>query len=184
MVFHFNKKHLEDPSIPMWVLKARGESYYVDHVECELPWSTKETPDNSHTKGSIKVKRCLVTIDEDNCAHITALTKEDEARLNGKAQPIRVITSFGSKLKNFIKNQKHGDVQMFGGGCSTTWYVTEFYSQRVLLLAQLAIPHLRVLMPNEDYYKWYDAEKKDSDYEPLSLEEDEEDWWIDDLYEN
>ena len=65
VVFHFNKKHLEDPSIPMWVLKTKGESYYVNHVDCNMPWSTKETPDNSHTKGSLKVKDCLLVIDDE-----------------------------------------------------------------------------------------------------------------------
>ena len=66
VVFHFNKKHLEDPAIPMWVLKTKGESYYVNHVDCNMPWSTKETPDNSHTKGSLKVKDCLLVIDDEN----------------------------------------------------------------------------------------------------------------------
>ena len=80
-VFHFNKKHLEDPTIPTWVIKAKGESYYVNHVECNVPWSTKETPNNSHTKGSIKVKRCLLVIDDDNTAYLTPLTAEDEQRL-------------------------------------------------------------------------------------------------------
>ena len=63
-MFHFNKKHLEDPAIPMWVLKTKGESYYVHHVDCNMSWSTKETPDNSHTKGSLKVKDCLLVIDD------------------------------------------------------------------------------------------------------------------------
>ena len=58
--FHFNKKHLTDPTVPMWVIRAKGESYYVDHVESTLPWSTKEAPDNTHTKGSIKFKECLI----------------------------------------------------------------------------------------------------------------------------
>lgn len=71
LVFHFNKKHLEDPTVPMWVLKAKGESYYVKHVDCRTPWSTKETPDNNHTKGSIKIKDCSLSIDEDLCAVIT-----------------------------------------------------------------------------------------------------------------
>lgn len=68
-VFHFNKKHLSDPKIPMWILKIKGISYYVDHVICEKGWSTKETPDNPHTKGAIKIKKCLVSI-EDGVAHI------------------------------------------------------------------------------------------------------------------
>ncbi len=68
MLFHFNKKHLEDPNIPMWVLKAKGETYYVSHVDCRVGWSTKESPDNPHTKGAIKIKNCRLTIDTDNVA--------------------------------------------------------------------------------------------------------------------
>ena len=74
VVFHFNKKHLEDPTIPMWVLKCKGRSYYVNHVDCNMPWSTKETPDNSHTKGSLKFKNCLIRIDQDNNAIISHAT--------------------------------------------------------------------------------------------------------------
>lgn len=70
IVFHFNKKHLEDPAVPMWVLKTHGQTFYVNHVTCELPWSTKETPDNDHTKGSLKIKECMLTIDCDNNATI------------------------------------------------------------------------------------------------------------------
>ena len=103
VVFHFNKKHLEDQTIPMWVLKFHGETYYVNHVDCQVPWSTKETPDNSHTKGSIKIKDCLLTIDDDNCATISQLTVTDKVRLYNQRKDItRVIakegTTFG-KLK-------------------------------------------------------------------------------------
>lgn len=70
IVFHFNKKSLEDQNIPMWVLKAKGQTFYVDHVDCRVPWSTKETPDNPHTKGAIKIKNGTLTIDENNCAVI------------------------------------------------------------------------------------------------------------------
>jgi hypothetical protein len=174
-VFHFNKGHLKDPTIPMWVVKAKGESYYVDHVDCELPWSTKETPNNASTKGSIKVKRCLITIKDDNCANITELTKEDEQRLSGQKKTFRVITSFGSQLKNFLKGQKHGRIHFEGGGCGTAWFITELYSERVLLLAQLAVRDLRVLMPNETYYKWYDVADEEELYDLEGLE---------DLYDN
>lgn len=42
----------------MWTLKIKGESYYVTHVTVEpgVGFSTKETKDNSHTKGAIKFK--------------------------------------------------------------------------------------------------------------------------------
>ena len=176
LVFHFNKKHLEDDTIPMWIVKAKGESYYVNHVTCALPWSTKETPDNSHTKGSIKIKRCLLTIDEENCASITQLTKEDEQRLSGAKKPIRVITRWGRELKAQLENREHGMIKTFGGGCSTTWYVADIYSEKVLLLLQLAINDIRVLMPNEDYYRLYDK-YADDDY----IDEDGVDW--EDLYE-
>jgi hypothetical protein len=45
----------------MWVIKAKGETHYVDHVDVEagVGFSTKETPDNPHTKGSIKFKAKL-----------------------------------------------------------------------------------------------------------------------------
>jgi len=58
IIFHFNKKHLEDANIPMWVIKTKGESYYVNHVEvlAGVGFNTKETPDNPHTKGSIRLK--------------------------------------------------------------------------------------------------------------------------------
>jgi hypothetical protein len=41
------------------------------HVTASAPWSTKETPDNAHTKGSIKFKNVDVVIDDENCAEIT-----------------------------------------------------------------------------------------------------------------
>lgn len=69
IVFHFNKKHLEDPTIPMWVIKCRGDTYYVHHVDVStgVGFSTKETPDNPHTKGSIKLKGMLtIETDGDN----------------------------------------------------------------------------------------------------------------------
>jgi hypothetical protein len=50
--------HLQDASIPMWIIKHKGVTHYVDHVDI-LPgigFSTKETPDNPSTKGSIKIK--------------------------------------------------------------------------------------------------------------------------------
>lgn len=54
----------------MWVLKAKGQTFYVNHVDCQVPWSTKETPDNPHTKGAIKVKNAVLTIDEGGNAFI------------------------------------------------------------------------------------------------------------------
>lgn len=61
VVFHFNKKCNENPDVPMWILKVNGETFYVHHVEISsgVGFSTKETPENSHTKGAIKIKGVL-----------------------------------------------------------------------------------------------------------------------------
>lgn len=67
IIFHFNKKHLEDSKVPMWVIKHKGITYYVNHVNVGegVGFSTKETPDNPHTKGSIKFKGKLrLTVEE------------------------------------------------------------------------------------------------------------------------
>ena len=161
----------------MWVVKTRGETYYVNHVECTVPWSTKETPDNSHTKGSIKIKRCLLVIDDENTATVTELTPEDEQRLRGNQTATRLITS-DSKLRQTLEQCEiaHGGIKTFGGVCSTTWYVVEIYNAEDLLMLQLAVSNLRVLKPNEDYYRLYD--RYDSDY----INEDELGW--EDLYDD
>lgn len=68
---HFNKKHLEFPKMPMWTLKAKGQSFYVSHLECTIPWSTRERPDDSSTKGMIRIKRGDIHIDNFGIATIT-----------------------------------------------------------------------------------------------------------------
>ena len=67
IVFHFNKKHLQDSTVPMWVIKHKGQTHYVHHVDMSegVGFSTKETPDNEHTKGSIKFKGKLTLYDKD-----------------------------------------------------------------------------------------------------------------------
>ena len=160
VVFHFNKKHLEDPTIPMWVLKTRGETYYVNHVTCELPWTTKETPGNDHTKGSIKVKKCILTIDSENCALLEKVTPQGYARLNTNKPSIKLITKYGSKLKEFLADKEHGPIMTNGGICSTTWYITEVYDKKLEMVAKLAIQDLRTLSANEDYYLEYQEYKQ------------------------
>ncbi len=68
IIFHFNKQHLQDPTIPMWVIKTKGETYYVNHIDVDagIGFSTKETPDNPHTKGSLKFKGKLSITTKEN----------------------------------------------------------------------------------------------------------------------
>lgn len=49
----------------MWVLKTKGMTYHVKHVTANAPWTTKETPDNPSTKGSLKFKKVDVIIEND-----------------------------------------------------------------------------------------------------------------------
>lgn len=75
IIFHFNKKHLEDPNIPMWVIKTKGQTHYVHHVNVDkgVGFSTKQTPSNNHTKGSIKIKG-IVNITTENGLIIANIT--------------------------------------------------------------------------------------------------------------
>jgi len=161
----------------MWVIKAKGESYYVEHVECSVPWSTKETPKNSHTKGSIKIKNCHLVIDDDNVAHLNELTPEIKQRLDKPEVVIRVITIYGKQLREACDGLKHVGIKTVGGACSTTFYITEFNSDEEFTMFKLRCTanDLRELKPNEEYYKMYEKFKhREESYI------DEDDWYEDD----
>ena len=74
IILHFNKMHLQDPTIPMWVIKVKGITHYVDHVDVDsgIGFSTKETPDNPHTKGSLKFKGKIKITKSDDDNVVTA----------------------------------------------------------------------------------------------------------------
>ena len=187
-MFHFNKGHLTDPTIPPWVLKCKGESWYLNHVECNVPWSTKETPDNPHTKGSIKVKDCLLQIDENNEAKISPITVFDKARIrNAKKGITRISISErnfgGNKLRKILQEKKikHGPIKSIGGACTTTFYVTDIYNETdvTYLALMLTDTDFRKLMPNEGYYRMYDDPKyqgtSDIDLDAIDWSDDDED---------
>lgn len=64
IVFHYNKKHNENTEIPQWIIKVKGQTFYVHHLDSKVGFSTKETPDNSHTKGSLQFKGILIITEE------------------------------------------------------------------------------------------------------------------------
>lgn len=68
--FHFNKKSMEFDFVPMWVVKARGKTYYVNHMDCQAGFTTRETPEHPSTKGSLRVKRGTLSIDAEGNAII------------------------------------------------------------------------------------------------------------------
>lgn len=69
--FHFNKKSMEFDFVPMWVVKARGKSYYCHSVVSNIGFSTRETPDHPSTKGSIRFKKGTLRIDENGVAYLS-----------------------------------------------------------------------------------------------------------------
>jgi len=162
-VFHFNKKHLEDETVPMWVLKTAGETFYVDHVDCTMSWSTKETPDNSHTKGSIKVKDALMRIDEDNNATLTKLTLADKFRLRNQRLGItRIIFQWSSPIHHALKKNefKHSPFKNIIGGCGTSFVVCDLLKKEEVTFAGLKY-QFRIMSANEAYYQAYDETKGD-----------------------
>ncbi len=72
--FHFNKGSLEFPFLPMWTLKARGMTFYINHIDAQIPWSTRELPEGS-TRGMIRLKNGDITIDVEGNATIVQSQK-------------------------------------------------------------------------------------------------------------
>ena len=187
-MFHFNKKHLEDPTVPMWIVMAKGNTYYVEHVEANLPWTTKETPDNVRTKGAIKFKDCLVTIGDDNCASIRVLTRADEIRLRNQERGItRIQIYYREKWQEMLDRLgiRHGPIKRFSGGCGSAYHVTDILSKEDMVMLSLGVdqPNMyRILVPNENLYKMYDDPHLRAILDEEDLYEDDED--EDDLYES
>ena len=177
VVFHFNKKHLEDQTIPMWVLKTAGETFDVNHVDCEMPWSTKETPDNSHTKGSLKLKDALMVIDENNNAKLTKLTVLDKLRLrNQKLGITRVLFRPGTAFVGALKagEFKHSPFKSVVGGCGTTFLVCDLLDKKQAMIASLKYSSdFQTLAPNHEYYQKYDSKDKYISLDPADYEDDD-----------
>jgi hypothetical protein len=69
--FHYNKGSNEFPFLPRWVLKAKGKSFYVDHIDAEIGWTTREL-DTGSTPGMIRFKKCMLSISEGRIATLRA----------------------------------------------------------------------------------------------------------------
>lgn len=143
----------------MWVLKFHGETLYVNHVSCSIPWSTKETPNNSHTKGSIKVKDCLLTINEQNEATLSQLSFIDKIRLkNQKLGITRIIFNWGGPMHKALSNNefKHSPFKNVEGACGSSFIICDLLKKEEATLAGLKYQGWRILKPNESYYQAYD----------------------------
>lgn len=174
LVFHFNKGHLADPTIPMWVVKSHGVTFYVNHVTSEMPWSTKETPDNDKTKGSIKFHKCKLRIDADNNATISQLGIADAWLKHPKRQAGRIIMDNGGTMWAALKAKEfqHSKIKEVSGACGSSWAICDLLDEHELTLALLKYPNsFRILAPNETYYQEYD--KKGDWIEEIWVEDED-----------
>jgi hypothetical protein len=166
---------LADPTIPMWVVKAHGVTFYVNHVTSELPWSTKETPDNDKTKGSIKFKKCKLTIDSENNATISKLGIPDAWLKHPEKRAGRIILRQNTDMHRALKANefKHSKIKEIIGACGSLWAICDIREEYDLTLAALKYAgQFRIMAPNEAYYQDYD--NKDYIYEDEELYEEDD----------
>ena len=172
-MFHFNKGHLTDETIPMWVIKTHGVTMYVNHVTADMPWSTKETPGNEKTKGSIKFKKCKLTIDtEDNTATISRLGITDAWLKHPERRAGRILFRYGGVMHKALSEGEfeHSKFKNVEGSCGSSFVICDMKDEHELTLAALKYAnHFRILAPNEGYYLMYDKDgviwEQDDDYE-------------------
>lgn len=144
----------------MWVIKSHGVTFYVNHVSAEIPWTTKETPDNPSTKGSIKFKDCKLSIDRDNNATLSKLGLLDR-RLPHPRIANRIICTYGSTFHDALENGEfqHSKIKQVGGGCGTSFIICDLLDKDEALLAALKYAgKFRLLTPNERYYFDYETQ--------------------------
>ena len=170
-MFHFNKKHLEDETVPMWIIKSHGVTFYINHLSSDIAWSTKETPNNEHTKGSIKFKDCKLIIDDDNCATVSKLGLMDRARLeHPKIVHARIIARGNGKFHTALQNNEfqHSKIKHIIGTCSTPFIICDLLEPSEITFATLKYGEdFRIMKPNEGYYKLYEKAGNiiDADYD-------------------
>ena len=159
LVFHFNKGHLTDETIPMWVIKTHGVTMYVNHVTADIPWSTKETPGNEKTKGSIKFKKCKLTIDPDNNATISRMGIADAFLKPPTRRAARILFGYGSAVHKSLSagEYEHSKLKDVEGSCGSSFVICDILDEHELTVFALRFAgKFRILAPNEAYYQDYD----------------------------
>jgi hypothetical protein len=157
----------------MWVIKTHGVTMYVNHVTADIPWSTKETPGNEKTKGSIKFKKCKLTIDTaDNTATISKLGIADAWLKPPTRRAARILFSYGGAVHTALsKNEfEHSKFKNVEGSCGSSYIICDILDEHELTVFALQYAgRFRILAPNEGYYQMYDKEgiiwEQDDDYE-------------------
>lgn len=68
--FHFNKGVIEFDFLPSWILKTKGKTYYVTHVDFDCAGTTRETLDHPSTKGSMRFRRVDIMLNMNGSATV------------------------------------------------------------------------------------------------------------------
>ena len=145
----------------MWVVKAHGVTFYVNHVTADMPWSTKETPGNEKTKGSIKFKKCKLSIDtEDNTATISRLGIADAWLKHPERRAGRILFSYGGRMHRALSEGEfeHSKFKNVEGSCGSSFIICDLLDERELTFAGIKYTGaFRILAANEHYYQAYDS---------------------------
>jgi hypothetical protein len=135
----------------------------------------KKLPTNSHTKGSIKFRECLLVINEDNEATLSRLSVIDRIRLRNQRLGItRIIFQYGGKMHQALKDNqfKHSPFKNVSGGCGTSFVVCDLLKKEEATFAALQYD-FRIMSPNEAYYRAYDDPGTYIDDDEIDYEEDD-----------
>ena len=162
----------------MWVLKSHGVTFYVNHVDANLPWTTKETPDNEHTKGSLKFKDCKLSIDRDNNATLSKLGILD-LRLPHPFIANRILASRNSQFYIALKNDEfqHSEIKYVTGGCGSSFVICDLLDKNEALMAALKYAgQFRMLATNERYYFDYATTDEIWEYDDEDLDDDDDNY--------
>lgn len=144
----------------MWVVKTHGVTFYVNHVTADMPWSTKETPGNEKTKGSIKFKKCKLSIDSENNATISRLGIADAWLKPPTRRAARILFSRGGAVYTALRNgdYQHSKFKDIEGSCGSSWTICDILDEHELTVFALQYTgRFRILAPNEAYYQAYDG---------------------------
>lgn len=79
--FHFNRGSIEFPFLPPWTIKAKGQSWYVHHVDFSCTGTTRETPDHPSTKGAIRFRKVSLIFDQSGVVTVTDKYRHDDTTL-------------------------------------------------------------------------------------------------------
>ena len=127
-----------------------------------MPWSTKETPGNEKTKGSIKFKKCKLTIDPDNNATISRLGIADAWLKHPERRAGRILFSYGGRMHRALSEGEfeHSAFKDVEGSCGSSFIICDLLDERELTFAGIKYTGaFRILAPNEHYYQAYDSDE-------------------------